>query len=260
MEIHKPKPVHNWREFLSEVLIILLGVSIALAAEQTIEAIHWHHKIDQSEDALRMELVEDNAPQAYLRMAVAACYDGQLDRIATALRSGADRTAIAPLATTYAPPVVSWDSEVWRATLASDVGSHMPAKQMLLWSSPYRIVPLLASANDQEANRLTDLQLGDDTPGAVTPAQRERMMLAIDALRRDNLLMFRRSRTLLHGLLDLKMEISDPDRAKILSDLRGRFGACVNEPAYRHYDPYDVRNGVTPFTLKGVTGATPLSR
>jgi imidazolonepropionase-like amidohydrolase len=34
MEIHKPKPIHNWREFLKEVGIIVLGVSIAVVAEQ----------------------------------------------------------------------------------------------------------------------------------------------------------------------------------------------------------------------------------
>jgi len=36
MEIHKPKPIHNWREFLKEVGIIVLGVGIALAAEQAV--------------------------------------------------------------------------------------------------------------------------------------------------------------------------------------------------------------------------------
>jgi hypothetical protein len=29
MEIHKPKPIHNWREFLKEVGIIVPGVCFA---------------------------------------------------------------------------------------------------------------------------------------------------------------------------------------------------------------------------------------
>lgn len=37
MDIHKPKPIHNWREFLSEIGVIVLGVLIALGAEQSIE-------------------------------------------------------------------------------------------------------------------------------------------------------------------------------------------------------------------------------
>ncbi|MBV9062475.1 MAG: hypothetical protein JOY77_06055, partial [Alphaproteobacteria bacterium] len=43
MDIHKPKPIRNWREFLKEVGIIVLGVSIALGAEQAVEAIHEGH-------------------------------------------------------------------------------------------------------------------------------------------------------------------------------------------------------------------------
>ena len=39
MEIHKPNPIHNFREFLKEVGIIVLGVLIALGAEQTVEAL-----------------------------------------------------------------------------------------------------------------------------------------------------------------------------------------------------------------------------
>ena len=33
MDIHKPKPVHNWRELLTEIGTIVIGVLIALAAE-----------------------------------------------------------------------------------------------------------------------------------------------------------------------------------------------------------------------------------
>jgi len=32
MEIHKPKPIHNWREFIKEVGIIVLGACIVLSA------------------------------------------------------------------------------------------------------------------------------------------------------------------------------------------------------------------------------------
>jgi hypothetical protein len=34
MAIHKPKPVHNWRELASEVGVIVVGIIIALTAEQ----------------------------------------------------------------------------------------------------------------------------------------------------------------------------------------------------------------------------------
>ena len=40
MEIHKPKPIRNWREFLKEYAIIVLGVATALAGEQAAQALH----------------------------------------------------------------------------------------------------------------------------------------------------------------------------------------------------------------------------
>lgn len=56
MEIHKPKPWHGWREFLSEISVIVVGILIALAGEQTVEAVHRH--IEGS--ALRAELREES--------------------------------------------------------------------------------------------------------------------------------------------------------------------------------------------------------
>ncbi len=56
MEIHKPKPVHNWREFLKEVGIIVLGVCIALAAEQAVEWAHWRSEVSVARKALREEI------------------------------------------------------------------------------------------------------------------------------------------------------------------------------------------------------------
>ena len=37
MHFHLPKPLHGWREFAGEVGIIVLGVLIALGAEQLIQ-------------------------------------------------------------------------------------------------------------------------------------------------------------------------------------------------------------------------------
>ena len=45
MEIHKPKRVHNWRELLSEVGVVVIGVLIALGAEQVVEDIHWSKEV-----------------------------------------------------------------------------------------------------------------------------------------------------------------------------------------------------------------------
>ena len=48
MEFHKPKPIRNWREFLKEFGTIVLGVSVALAAEQAVEWWHWRGQVAET--------------------------------------------------------------------------------------------------------------------------------------------------------------------------------------------------------------------
>jgi len=56
MEIHKPKPIHNWREFLKELGTNALGVAIALAAEQTVEWLHWQDEVKAARASIRAEM------------------------------------------------------------------------------------------------------------------------------------------------------------------------------------------------------------
>ena len=61
MHFHLPKPLHGWREFTGEVGIIVLGVLIALGAEQVVETIHTHQRIRETRAALDAELSRDLA-------------------------------------------------------------------------------------------------------------------------------------------------------------------------------------------------------
>ena len=56
MDLRKPKPVHGLRDFLKEVGIIVLGVSIALAAEQAVENWRQHRQYAEARRAMYAEL------------------------------------------------------------------------------------------------------------------------------------------------------------------------------------------------------------
>jgi hypothetical protein len=56
MHIHKPKPWHSPREFLSEISVIMVGIAIALAGEQVIESVHRNIEVS----ALRADLHEES--------------------------------------------------------------------------------------------------------------------------------------------------------------------------------------------------------
>jgi protein-disulfide isomerase-like protein with CxxC motif len=52
MHFHLPKPLHGWRAFAGEVGIIVVGVLIALAAEQVVQTIHGRQEVVELRDAL----------------------------------------------------------------------------------------------------------------------------------------------------------------------------------------------------------------
>src|SRR5579862_4230189 len=78
MEIHKPpKPVRNWREFLGEIGVVVIGVCIALAAEQAVEWLHWQSEVTAARAALHTEIAANNAAFLTRRLAIAPCVERQ---------------------------------------------------------------------------------------------------------------------------------------------------------------------------------------
>ena len=59
MHVHLPKPLHGWREFAGEVGIIVLGVLIALTADQLVVAFQWHREVQGFRAAADRELGRD---------------------------------------------------------------------------------------------------------------------------------------------------------------------------------------------------------
>jgi hypothetical protein len=55
MHVHKIKPVHGWREFASEIMVIVIGIVIAIGGEQVVE---WSHIRNQT-SRKRRELLSE---------------------------------------------------------------------------------------------------------------------------------------------------------------------------------------------------------
>jgi hypothetical protein len=125
----------------------------------------------------------DDAPQAFTRLAVAKCLDLQLDSIQTAIETGRDRRVIAALVSNYTQPARTWDSEAWKAAVASDAASHASADQMVTWSLPYRLVPLLQSINLDEFTEAAQVQPTRSGGGQLATAEADRMLVADHTLR-----------------------------------------------------------------------------
>jgi hypothetical protein len=227
--VHIPKPLHGWRAFVGEVGIIVLGVLIALAAEQFVDGLQWRTKVKRAETAMRLELAEDDAPQAYARLLIAGCLDEEIARIH-------DRAGHVPIkdlrawVAAYAPPVRSWDSEAWKAVLGSDVGNHMGAERLVAWSKPYRLVPALNDYNSHEREIAVDLHDALSPNDDQSPADLNALRRDAGQLRDLNRVFYRVSQLMLSRAHVVGAIIPEQSRHDLVGEARAMYGNCVRVP------------------------------
>ena len=97
----------------------MVGILLALTAEQVVENWHWQKQAGEAREALRSEVQDDDLPQAYARLAMAPCLDAQLQDLQRALDVQVDRNRFAALTRAYSPPLRTWDDEAWNAMIAT---------------------------------------------------------------------------------------------------------------------------------------------
>lgn len=228
MRVKVPKPLHGWREFAGEVGIIVLGVLIALAFQQIADGWEWRDKISRAEGAMRMELADDDGPQAYGRLLIASCLDQQLARI----HDGAGKVPPEQLrrwTRDFVPPFRVWDSDAWKVVVASDIGSHLGSDRLIAWSSPYRLMPMLSDADAREAVLVVDLR---ETIPSGRPSEAElqsvrRIAAQLQVLNRR----FRiSSQQLLSRIAETHTEVPEKVKRDLLATARSMYGACVSVP------------------------------
>ncbi|MBV9549473.1 MAG: hypothetical protein JO256_07350 [Alphaproteobacteria bacterium] len=156
MEVHKPKPVHNWREFLRELGTIALGVLIALTAEQTVEWFHWHGKVAEARIVIGNELGTAQA-RGIERVRLQDCIEKRLDALA-AILDQATRTGLLPPVPQFSGvPFRPFSDDVWQTAVASDTATHFPAEELNNFGNIYAAIRQLRERNAEELVAWADL-------------------------------------------------------------------------------------------------------
>ena len=125
MHFHLPKPLHGWRQFAGEVAIIVLGVGIALTAEQIVEASHWKHLVDAEGEALQQE-VQDNEGTLIVRVMMQPCIDRRLAELGQVFKrhqAGQPLGLIGPIGR---PTIFTGSKSTLGMATADQSLSHMP--------------------------------------------------------------------------------------------------------------------------------------
>lgn len=230
MHVHLPKPLHGWRAFVGEVGIIVLGVLIALGAEQVAEHLRDKARLREAERGMVSELRDDDLPQAFVRVAIHNCLVDQLDKIEGAIENG-DRAQVAQLESAYSPPARTWDEEAWKVALTSQTLIPAGAKRMTDWATAYILIPVLSADSLDEVNELPNLRAKLGGKGVLTSEQQDRLLQVTSTLRGKNYRMAGNSLGFISLAATAGIRLSAKAQSKMLTDARRQYGGCVQDPA-----------------------------
>ena len=151
MRFHVPKPLHGWRAFAGEVGIIVIGVLLALGAQQLVENAQWRRKVAVVRKSLMQELGNDRG-RWETNMASAPCLLEEVGEVDRWARDGGTGDASAASADLSHAGFFWMHSANWQLATASDTMDHFPIDQQLAFATAY----------DGVAHRQVDIEKSAD--------------------------------------------------------------------------------------------------
>ena len=129
MHFHLPKPLHGWREFAGEVGVIVIGVLIALSAEQLVEVIHWREKVESAKKSIDFE-VNVQLDYSEEAMSFKPCAGPYVDALEAAIlrRDAATIAKLHGIRPPFEPR--PWRSTAWQSAMSTEVADHLDPDQL----------------------------------------------------------------------------------------------------------------------------------
>ena len=242
MPIKLPTPLNGWRVFAGEVGVIVLGVLIALGAQQAVEELRWRDEVRLTEDALTIEIAH-SVLHASERQMVNRCLSDRLTHLIGKVSSNEGpwsgdplplpRTATGVKTTTpaaYRTPNRPWSEDVWVATQNGGVFSHMPRERVAAFANVYARMDGLRKVNEFEHQVFPELlYLSFDT--RLDAAARQRALAALGKLDWWNGTIVLDSERLLDEIKAVRLDFSrtglDREVAELERTQRAFRGKCV---------------------------------
>jgi hypothetical protein len=158
MHFHLPQPLHGWREFAGEVGIIVIGVLIALGAEQLVEAAHQKREGVQAENVIRDE-IELNMGRLQSRRSIHACVDRRIEDIQRLLDGAASSPAIATPGWIGRPQYWTFLDSRWKAESQAGRAALVDARRLSDYGVMYNRMENLLNEMDAEQTDWARLRL-----------------------------------------------------------------------------------------------------
>ena len=172
MHFHLPKPIHGWREFLGEIAIIVIGVSIALVAEQVVEAVHWRNVVAEESAALDLE-VADIWGAMTARVGQQSCIDQRLADLALVFERHDAGLPLGLIGPVGRPRVYTAGRSALAIATADQALSHMPLERKQAYFAVYVSYDTFAPSAQEERASWRSLQALDHSATLSAPDWRE---------------------------------------------------------------------------------------
>jgi hypothetical protein len=144
MHVHLPKPMHGWRALAGEVGIIVLGVLIALGAEQVVQSVHQRREGRQANAIIRGEL-EYNLARLKSRLAIRSCVERRIGEIQQLLDQAQSQPEIKTPSWVGRPQFWTMQSSRWQAESQAGRGALVDPDALSRYSQMYAWMDNLAS-------------------------------------------------------------------------------------------------------------------
>ena len=141
MHVHKIKPVHGWREFASEIMVIVIGIVIAIGGEQVVEWSHIRTTVGEVREAMRTELGGNRARLEQARSQT-KCALSRLNMLDHWTATAPPGSRILELGS---PALWNLHSSAWEVAKSSAAAAHFGLAERLQYADAYDSV-----ANEQK--------------------------------------------------------------------------------------------------------------
>ena len=229
MDIHKAKPWRGGREFLKEIGTIVIGVLIALAGEQAVQALHGRHQANAGEAVLKEAFVRE-VDNAALREAQDACVTKRLAALSSIVQRGTDSGRLPPIGGLGHPSFTPWTVGAWEALVADQTVSHLPRRKAIAYTAIVQQTAYLSGLSDREEDQwaLLDSMVG---PGRrLSDVEAEQLRITLAAATDSNMLMSRTSAHLRDAVKQTGLVADSEFAAAARRAQEGRPSAAICRP------------------------------
>jgi hypothetical protein len=190
--------LHGWRVFSGEVAVIVLGVLIALGAEQVVQAYDWRERVGRGRNELRLEIGQA-VRNAHDRLELGPCANKRLDLLDGLLMGSTAPLEKPMIVTRYYTIIAPWSQAVWDTMMSAGVVEHLPESEMLAYANLYESIALAREEMKAEQDSISDLALLTRLRGRLDDTTRAQLLLASSRARRLNSTLIRDSRQIIDG-------------------------------------------------------------